>query len=114
MADRALKQQRLNSYSVTISFREKDRKIVLYQHNNALVIIIFISNYKIQRVLVENRGSVDILFWDPFIKMGFNAGRLRPSPTLLKGFSSDAIQPIGVITLLVHARIKDRMMTTMT
>lgn len=46
--------------------------------------------------------------------MGIRLNRLRPSPTRLKGFSSEAIKPAGSITLLVTMGQGDNMVRTMT
>lgn len=96
-----------------ISFEEVDREVVKYPHDYTLVILV-IANCTTKRVLIDNRSSIDILFLDAFIKMGVDHGRLRPSPTLLKGFSADAVQPIGAITLPVTIGFRAWRTTTMT
>lgn len=79
---------------------------MLYLHDDALVLTLVIANFAIRWVLVDNESSADILFWDTFFKIGIDAGRLRLSPTPLKGFSGDAIQPVKAITILVTTRTK--------
>lgn len=63
----------------------------MYLHDDALVITLIIANFETRQVLVDNGNLADILFWDAFFKIGIDAGRLRLSPTPLKGFSDDVI-----------------------
>lgn len=86
----------------------------MYLHDDALVVSLELANCRIRWVLVDNGSSIDILLWDAFNNMGIDLIRLRPFPTLLKGFSGDAIQSVRAITLLVLARSKTRAAATMT
>ncbi|XP_042944579.1 uncharacterized protein LOC122278456 [Carya illinoinensis] len=91
VADRAHKKPKLSNERMVISFEEADREGVIYPHDDALVITLVIANYTTRRVLVDNGSSANILFWEAFFKMGIDVGRLRLSPTPLKGFSGDTI-----------------------
>ncbi|XP_042958056.1 uncharacterized protein LOC122293571 [Carya illinoinensis] len=114
VADRAHKQPKLSNERMVISFEETDREGVLYPYDDALVITLVIANYTNRRVLVDNGSSIDIMFWEAFVKMGIDVSKLRVSPTPLKGFSGDTIQPVGAITLPVIAGMGTRTATTMT
>ncbi|XP_042944821.1 uncharacterized protein LOC122278703 [Carya illinoinensis] len=114
MVDRVHKQPKLSNERMVISFEEANREGIIYPHDDALVIILVIANYTTRRVLVDNGSSADILFWEAFIKMGIDVGRLRLSLTPLKGFSGDTIQPVGAITLPVTAGTGAQTATTMT
>ncbi|XP_042942590.1 uncharacterized protein LOC122276745 [Carya illinoinensis] len=108
MADRTHKQPKLSNEKMVISFEEADREGIIYPYDDALVIILVIANYTTRWVLVDNGSSNDILFWEAFVKMGIDVGRLRLFPT------GDTIQPVGVITLLVTAGTGAQTVTTMT
>ncbi|KAF5445094.1 hypothetical protein F2P56_034172 [Juglans regia] len=97
--NKAPKQHKLGGDQEVISFGEADWEGVLYLHDDVLVITLVLTNYTTRRILIDNGSSADILFWEAFIKMGIDVGKLRPSSTPLKGFSEDTIQPIGAITL---------------
>ncbi|XP_042952216.1 uncharacterized protein LOC122289297 [Carya illinoinensis] len=58
--------------------------------------------------------GADILFWEAFVKMGIDVGKLRLSPTPLKGFSGHTIQLVGAIMLPVTAGTGVQTATTMT
>ena len=49
-----------------IIFTEEDAWQVHHPHDDALVINLAIVDFNTQRVLVENRSSVDILYYLPF------------------------------------------------
>lgn len=61
-----------------ITFMWTDVEGVQYLHDDPVVISLNIFNYDVNCVLVDNESSVDILFFDAFLKMDI-------SPTLLKG-----------------------------
>ena len=103
IADRLHKQPKLGNERMVISFDEADKEGIIYPHDDALVITLVIANYTTRQVLLDNGSSTDIMFWETFIKMGIDVGKLRLSLTSLKGFSGDTIQPVGAITLPVTA-----------
>lgn len=53
-----------------ISFNELDAEGVQQPHNDPLVIIVVVGNYKPSRVLIDNRSFADILFAEAFRQMG--------------------------------------------
>lgn len=79
-----------------------------------MVVTLLVANYTTRRILSDSGSSANILFWDVFIEMGFFPNKLQPSPTPLKGFFKDAIQPLGAITLLIMARKRLQTATYMT
>ena len=57
------------------------------------------ANNKVHRILVDNRSSVDILYYQAFQRMSLKNSDLRPSPSLIYSFTGDSVIPLGVITL---------------
>lgn len=45
-----------------------------------------------KRVLVDNGASVDILFYDAFLKMKYDNSKLTPSNMLIYGFDREESQ----------------------
>ena len=57
---------------VVISFDDNDLEGVKFPHDDPLVIMPVIDNSSVKRVLVDGGASVDILFHEAFLKMGYN------------------------------------------
>ncbi|KAK1403400.1 hypothetical protein POM88_003005 [Heracleum sosnowskyi] len=70
-----------------------------FPHDDPLVIIPVIGNSKTKRVLVHNGASVDILFHDAFIKMGYTDLQLTPSNMPIYGFNGVESKVEGTIQL---------------
>ncbi|KAK1380430.1 hypothetical protein POM88_027174 [Heracleum sosnowskyi] len=84
---------------VAISFDDFDLEGVKFPHDDPLVIIPVIGNSKTKRVLVDNGASVDILFHDAFIKMGYTDSQLTPSNMPIYGFNGIESKVEGTIQL---------------
>ena len=82
-----------------ITFSERDTHHVRHPHCDALVIKAMIANNNVQRMLVDNRSSVDILYYQAFQRMGLKVSNLKPSLNPIYGFTGDSVIPLGVISL---------------
>ncbi|XP_018846012.1 uncharacterized protein LOC109009834 [Juglans regia] len=82
-------------------YKAGPRRLSLYPHDDVLVVTMLVANFTTRRILINNGNSADILFWDAFTWMGIDPSRLQPVPMLLKGFSGDMVQLVGIITLSV-------------
>ncbi|XP_074331197.1 uncharacterized protein LOC141668261 [Apium graveolens] len=63
---------------MTLEFSDTDLEGLKFPHNNPLVITPIIGNYHVNRVMVDNGASVDILFHDKFLKIGYNDSQITP------------------------------------
>ena len=70
-----------------ISFDDTNSEGVKFPHDDPLVIIPVIRNASVKRVFVDGATSVDILFHEAFIKMGYNGSQLTPSDMPVCGFN---------------------------
>ena len=57
-------------------FFKNDLKGIQTPHNDAVVVSMIIAKYDVKRVLVDNKSSTDILFYDAFLKINLT-GQLR-------------------------------------
>ncbi|KAF5468643.1 hypothetical protein F2P56_012783 [Juglans regia] len=96
---RKVHARRENGKTPVISFGNADEEEILQPHEDTLVATLLVANFTLQRILVDNSSSTDIVFWDAFCRMGIDPARLRPTPIPLRGFTGNVIQPMGVITL---------------
>ncbi|GFZ20946.1 hypothetical protein Acr_29g0001080 [Actinidia rufa] len=78
-----------------ISFTNDNLRGLHFPHDDVLVISPIIANFNIQRILVDNGSSVDILFISAFDKMKISRDRPHPFHTPLVGFGGSAISPLG-------------------
>ena len=60
-----------------------------------LVVHIQLGSKTVQRVLVETGSSSDILYWDAFLKLGFEQSHLRPTNCTLVGFGGERVKALG-------------------
>ncbi|XP_074324376.1 uncharacterized protein LOC141661291 [Apium graveolens] len=85
--------------SMDITFREADSRWVHHPHNNALVISIQIGTKKIHRAFVNNRSSVNILYYSTFKKMGLPDRDMSGEDSRVYGFSGTGVRVMGSIRL---------------
>ena len=81
-----------------ITFSKRDARHVHHPHYDALVIKAMIANNNIHKMLVDNRSSIDILYFQAFERMGLKVSNLKPSPNQVYCFMGDSIVPLGVIS----------------
>ncbi|XP_050267923.1 uncharacterized protein LOC126712583 [Quercus robur] len=82
-----------------IGFTEEDARRLHQPHDDALVVNIWVGDYNIYRVLVDNRSSANILYYPAFQQMRVEKERLIPVSTSLVGFGGTRVYPLGVVTL---------------
>ncbi|GFS36340.1 hypothetical protein Acr_00g0045450 [Actinidia rufa] len=80
-----------------ISFTNNKLRGLHLPHNYALVISAIIANFNVQRNLVDNGSSTDILFISAFNKIKIGRDKLHPFHTPLVGFRGNATHPLGWI-----------------
>ena len=82
-----------------ITFSEKDAHHVCHAHYDALVIKAMIANNNVHKILVDNGGSVDILYLQAFERIRLKVSDLKPSLNPVYGFTRDSIVLLEVISL---------------
>ncbi|KAK6153353.1 hypothetical protein DH2020_012992 [Rehmannia glutinosa] len=83
----------------SITFTDEDLEGIFTPRDDPMVVSLTIANYEVKRVLVDNGSSADILFYDAFEKMRIGRELLKPMKTPLVGFTGEAVEPEGIITL---------------
>ncbi|GFY97729.1 hypothetical protein Acr_12g0002700 [Actinidia rufa] len=91
-----------------ITFNNDDLRGLNFPHNDALVVLAVIVNFNIQRILVDNGSSADILFISA-MKIGLD--KLHPFHTTLVGFGGNTTHPLGWIKLSVTLGTKPHQTT---
>jgi hypothetical protein len=96
---------------VPITFTEEDFRLKSVNHNDAMVIEVNIAGWVIEKILVDNGSSTDILFLKTFEKMNLSQHMLHPPEYPLQGFGGKPIKPVGKVSLPVSFRDLDNART---
>lgn len=62
---------------------------VVHPHDDALVVTMVVSNFNLNRILIDNRSSNGILYWSAFEKMKINKKRITLVSLPLIGFTGN-------------------------
>ena len=84
-----------------IRFSEEDARRLHHPYDDALVVSIWMGDYNVHRVLVDNSSSADILYYPVFQQMGIDRAWLIPTNAPLVGFGGTRVFPLGEVTLSV-------------
>ena len=78
----------------SITFTNEDLRGLYLPHDDALVISTTITNFNIQKILIDNESSAYILFVSTFNKMRNGRDRLYPFHSPLVVFRRGSIHPL--------------------
>ena len=76
-------------------FTKTDLRDVVPHDNNPVVISLVTTGRKMHHVLVDQRSSVDVMFWSTFNKLQLSPDQLRPYVGCLDGFAGDRVEVRG-------------------
>ncbi|RZS04780.1 hypothetical protein BHM03_00035163 [Ensete ventricosum] len=82
-------------------------------NDDALVVLVRITNARVKRGMVETRSSIDILYFDTFQKLRLIVTNLLPLSSTLTGFTGDSITPFETTILPVTVKQEQRSKTMM-
>ncbi|XP_077242495.1 uncharacterized protein LOC143883006 [Tasmannia lanceolata] len=80
-------------------FSDADLDNLILPHDDSLVITMFVANWELKKILVDNGSSIDILYYHAFKQMLIGDDRLKPTNSNLFGFSGEIIKVEGQIEL---------------
>ncbi|XP_074356021.1 uncharacterized protein LOC141695690 [Apium graveolens] len=86
---------------MTLEFGDPNLEGSKFPQVDPVIITPIIGNCPVMRVLLDNGASVDILFQDTFIRMGYNDSQLTPSDAPIYGFNHVECKVEGAIQLPV-------------
>ncbi|XP_057503492.1 uncharacterized protein LOC130787039 [Actinidia eriantha] len=94
-----------------ITFSNDDLKGLHLPHDDALVVFAVVTNFNVQRILIDNGSSADILFILAFVKMKIGLDKLHPFHTPLVEFGGNMTHPLGWINLPITLRTEPHQTT---
>ncbi|KAH7862454.1 hypothetical protein Vadar_005027 [Vaccinium darrowii] len=86
-----------------ITFTDDDLDGVTVPHNDALVITLRIGEYDVEKILVDQGASTEIMYYNTFKRMELPPSSLQKCLVPLVGFSAQTVWPMGKVTLPVRA-----------
>ncbi|XP_074352915.1 uncharacterized protein LOC141692073 [Apium graveolens] len=86
---------------MTLELGDPDLEGLKFPQDDPLVITLIIGNCHVIGVLMDNGASMDILFHDTFIRMGYKDSQLTPSDAPIYGFNYVECKVEGAIQLPV-------------
>ena len=89
--------------NLVLTFIDNEDSTLINLHHDALVISLLIANCRIKRVLVDNKFSTNVIFFNALKEMNIDVSYIHRRSTVLVGFSGEQKFTLGDITLLVHA-----------
>ena len=64
-----------------------------------MIISTMMVNAEVKSVFMDQRSSIDIIFWDAFDKLGLKNSNLQSHKEELISFSEEKVHPDGFVTL---------------
>ncbi|XP_028068723.1 uncharacterized protein LOC114271297 [Camellia sinensis] len=89
--------------STKIYFSNEDLTWVHHPYNDALVVTVQIREFDVERILIDQGSSIEIIYYGLFKKLGLSHEALLNVESPLYGFNSSPIFPLGHIFLQVKA-----------
>ncbi|XP_028065577.1 uncharacterized protein LOC114268587 [Camellia sinensis] len=87
----------------SITFDNSDRIGITVPHIDPLVIELCVNRFTIERVLIDQGSTSEVMYYKTFIKLGLNESNLSPAPYPLFSFNANPEYPLGKIILPVRA-----------
>ncbi|XP_028094381.1 uncharacterized protein LOC114294445 [Camellia sinensis] len=84
-------------------FNDSDLIGLTLPHSDPQVIKLHVNQFVVERVFIDQGSTSDVMYYETFIKLGFNQSDLSPAPHPLFGFNVNLEYPLGKITLPVRA-----------
>ncbi|XP_028064413.1 uncharacterized protein LOC114267576 [Camellia sinensis] len=86
-----------------ISFDDTDLKGVTLPYNDAHVIELHVSRFTVERVVIDQGSTSEIMYYKTFLKLSFTELDLLPTEYPLFGFNANPEYPLEKITVSVRA-----------
>ena len=84
-----------------ITWTDNNEEGILYMYKDTLVISADVASKRFDRILVDTRSSVDVMFKSTLDNVRIARLRLESTNTSLKGFRGGRLTPLGVVELPV-------------
>ena len=102
------KNNKMNKQKIgnKVTFLDDNFNGIKYLHDDPIIVSLNITNYDVHQVLVDNESSVDVIFYDTFVRMNLDSELLMKRIILLIGFLGTTVRverTISLATIIGHA-----------
>jgi len=85
--------------TLVMTFSNEDLADVIPHEDDPVVLSVIMVGRNVHRVLIDQGGSANVMFWDPFVGMRILRDQLQSFDEVLVGFSSDPVEVRGYVDL---------------
>ncbi|XP_076941538.1 uncharacterized protein LOC143611136 [Bidens hawaiensis] len=85
-----------------VLFDDEDHNDIQNPHQDGLVLTLYVANFFVRMILVDNESSVNIIQLETLKRMSIPESEIVTRSLVLVGFSDEAKNTVGEIKLPVH------------
>ncbi|RDX69578.1 hypothetical protein CR513_51293, partial [Mucuna pruriens] len=85
--------------TLVITFDDRDMRGRASCQDEPMVISMGAAGYRVERILIDQGSSANILYWSTLGKMQLPAGLTQPCPRNLYGFAGECVPILGIVEL---------------
>ncbi|RDX93632.1 hypothetical protein CR513_24071, partial [Mucuna pruriens] len=82
-----------------ITFNKRDMRYDPHRHDEPMVILVVVAEYKVERVLIDQGSLANILYWSTYMKIGLKPIEMEPCVGKLYGFIGEKVDIRGAVEL---------------
>ncbi|XP_028087430.1 uncharacterized protein LOC114288140 [Camellia sinensis] len=75
--------------ALSIIFNDSELIGITLPHSDPLVIELHVNRFVVERVFIDQGSTFEVMYYETFIKLGFNQSDLSPAPHPLFGFNAN-------------------------
>ncbi|RDX95256.1 hypothetical protein CR513_22254, partial [Mucuna pruriens] len=80
-------------------FTDEDYKGTSPHQDDPMVILLIVTYYKIERVLIDQGSFANVLYWSTFQKLGLSISSLEECSRILFGFAREHVEKMGTMKI---------------
>ncbi|XP_020240412.1 uncharacterized protein LOC109819191 [Cajanus cajan] len=90
----------LHKSSPPISFSDEDYAGISPNQDDPMVIVVEIANWEVQKTLIDQGSSADVLYWPTFLRLDVPHSLIQPHTEPLVGFAGERVHTREYVDLL--------------
>ncbi|XP_020208423.1 uncharacterized protein LOC109793373 [Cajanus cajan] len=91
---------KMNPSTPPIVFNDDDYADISLNQDDPMVISVEVANWEVQKTLIDQGSSADVLYWPTFLKLDIPHTMIQPYSEPLVGFAGERVHTRGFVELL--------------